>query len=758
MSPSRHARLLSHLTRSALVCGIALYTISPRGSLGDDALQLAAAPAKAEVEPAASLRLTFEHDVQPILTAAGCNAGACHGKQRGQNGFQLSLLGFDADFDYAAIVQEAQGRRVFPAAPQNSLLLRKAAADMPHGGGRRLDPAGPLYAVVRRWIAAGMPRRAADDPTLEGITLDRAEHVLVPGEQRPLRVTARFSDGSTRDVTGVTAFQSNEPAIVAVDEAGVIRAGDLAGEATVMARYMGEIATCATMIPLAGDVDRAIYDALPRWNFIDELVWNKLAQLGITPSPAVDDSTFLRRAYLDVIGRLPSADEARTFLADGDPDKRARLVDHLLERSEYADHWANKWVDLLRPNPYRVGIKATLSLDAWLRDAFRQNMPYDQMVRRLVTAEGSTWRNGAATLFRDRRQPDEIATMVSQLFLGVRLECAKCHHHPFEVWGQDDFYGLAAYFARVGRKGTGLSPPISGGEEIVLTVPSGTVKHGRTGEPVEPKPLFGQTPPCGPDEDPRDVLVDWMVADEEGYFAQVAANRIWAAIMGRGLVDPVDDLRATNPPTNAPLLEALAGELRRVEYDQKKLIRTIMASYVYQLSSLPGERNSADTRNYSRHYRQRLRAEVLLDAVCDVTGVPESFDAMPPDARAVELWTTRIGSLFLDAFGRPDPNQDPPCERIADSTVVQTLHMMNAPRIHEKVVSDSGRAAELATSERAPAEIAEELYLAAYARYPTDDERAAIVPLFGEDSASRRQATEDLMWALLNTPEFLFKD
>ena len=310
-------------------------------------------------------------------------------------------------------------------------------------------------------------------------------------------------------------------------------------------------------------VPDAAYAKLPRNNFIDGLVWQKLQQAGVTPSPPADDAKFLRRAYLDVIGRLPKPDEARAFLADKASDKRARLIDALLARPEYADFWANKWADLLRPNPYRVGIKATLNFDGWIRDAFRRNLPYDQFVRELITATGSTWTNGAATLFRDRRSSDEITTIVSQLFLGVRLECAKCHHHPFEVWGQDDFYGMAAYFARVGYKGAGISSPISGGEEIIFVAPSGLVKHPLTGQPVAPKPLFGTAPAVDAEHDPRAALAGWITSDDNRLFAQVAVNRVWTELMGRGIVEPVDDLRATNPPSNAPLIEALAEDFRR---------------------------------------------------------------------------------------------------------------------------------------------------------------------------------------------------
>ena len=510
---------------------------------------LPAAPALAD-EQVAHPPALFELDVLPILTKAGCNSGACHGKARGQNGFALSLLGFDADSDYDAIVKNARGRRLFPGAVDHSLLLRKAAGAEPHGGGLRLDRDGAEYATVRAWITDGMQRAQDRDPRLVKISLAPNEHVLPAGAREQLVVTAHYSDSSTRHVTRLTNFASNEAAIVAVDAQGLVAAGSLPGEASIMARYMGNIATWNTAIPLPTSVDATIYAQLPRYNLIDSHVWDKLQQLNITPSVAADESTFLRRAHLDIIGRLPSVEESRRYLADTEHDKRSRLVDALLARPEYADYWANKWADLLRPNPYRVGIKATLSLDSWLRDAFRQNWPYDRFVRELVTAQGSTWRNGAVTVFRDRRSPDEITTLISQLFLGTRLECAKCHHHPFEVWGQDDFYSLAAFFSRVGYKGAGLSPPISGGEEIVFTAETGSVAHPLTGQPLVPRPLFGAARTPGPNEDPREAFVDWMLGDGKVYFSRVAVNRVWAELMGRGLVDPVDDLRATNPPSN----------------------------------------------------------------------------------------------------------------------------------------------------------------------------------------------------------------
>lgn len=713
--------------------------------------------------------LSFELDIQPILTSRGCNSGPCHGKARGQNGFQLSLFGFDSDFDYDALTKNARGRRVFPASAQRSLLLQKGAAELPHGGGQRIEPGSPEYETLRRWIAGGMPRRLEKEPTVLRVEVQPREKYLQPNETAQLVVTAFYSDGTQRDVTRLSQFQSNESGVVSVNAAGLMKASPIPGEAAIMARFMNLIAACNVAIPLPGIVPEETYARLPRRNFIDEQVWAKLKTLGIVPSPPADDAKFLRRVSLDLIGRLPTPDEVRSYLADADPQKREKLVDALLERPEYADHWAGKWADLLRPNPYRVGIKAVLNYDQWIRDNFRKNKPYDQFVRELITAQGSTWRNGAATLFRDRREPDEITTMVSQLFLGVRLECAKCHHHPFEKWGQEDFYSFAAYFARVGHKGVGLSPPISGGEEMILTAKSGAVKHPLTQAVLAPRPLFPlagagapETPvdatPVDDGRDPREQLAQWITSDQNPFFAQVLVNRVWADLMGRGIVEPVDDLRATNPPSNGPLLEALAAHFRQQKYDVKQLLRTITLSQVYGLSSIPHERNTADTRNYSRHYRTRLRAEVLLDAVSDISGVPDSFGAMPAESRANQIWTTRISSMFLDTFGRPNPNQDPPCERNADTTVTQTLHLMNAPQLHQKVTSDQGRAAAMAASDMTPDQIVEELYLLVYGRLPETAEREVGRQIFAEKDVSRRRATEDLLWALLNTPEFLFKD
>jgi hypothetical protein len=416
------------------------------------------------------------------------------------------------------------------------------------------------------------------------------------------------------------------------------------------------------------------------------------------------------------------------------------------------------WADLLRPNPYRVGIKAVLSLDGWLRDAFRNNMPYDQFVRQLLTARGSTFKNGAVTIFRDRREPEEIVTLASQLFMGVRLECAKCHQHPFEVYGQEDFYSLAAFFARVGHKGVGLSPPISGAEEVVLVKHQGAVKHPLTGRVLPPRPLRGQPLELAAEQDPRDALVDWMVSPEHPTFAAVAVNRIWAELFGVGIVDPVDDMRATNPPSNPQLLDQLAHFFRASGFNQKELLRTILSSNAYAWSSEPNPTNGGDHRNFSRHYRQRLRAEVLADAMVDITGVDHRYAGMPIGTRAMQLWTFRTESEMLDAFGRPDANQDPPCERQPESTVVQALHLMNAPAIASKIADDSGLCAQVAKSDRTPQQIVDELYLAAFSRFPTHEESIALIAEFEKSGTDRRRLVEDMLWSMLNSPEFTHKD
>lgn len=706
----------------------------------------------------ASPALKFELDIQPILTARGCNAGPCHGKARGQNGFALSLLGFDANMDFDAIVKNARGRRLTPSAPEQSLLLVKATGQLPHGGGIRFSASDADYQLLVQWIEDGLQRCDASDPQLTDIRIEPAPHSLAAGQAEQLQVLASYSNGMIRDVTQMCAFQSNEAAVVAVNTEGKLKAGQLPGEATIMARYMGRIATWSTAVPLPESIPAEKYAELPRANFIDGLVYQKLATLNILPSPPCSETQYLRRIFLDGIGRLPTSEEVTEFLADQGPDKRPRWVERVLAQPEYGDFWANKWADLLRPNPYRVGVKTTYSLDAWLRKAFRENMPHDQFVRQLVTAQGSTWRNGAVTIFRDRRDPEEITTMVSQLFLGLRLDCAKCHQHPFEVYGQADFYGMAAHFARVGTKGTGLSPPISGSEEIIFCKEKGEVRHPLTKEVLQPKPLFGEARDIPPQDDPRQAFVDWMLSPDNPTFAHVAVNRLWAELLGVGIVDPVDDLRATNPPSNPALLDALAAHFREVGFDNKRMLHTLMTSQVYALASTPNASNAADARNFSRHYRKRLRAEVVSDALTDITGQPESFEGMPVGTRAMQLWTVRSKSELLDTFGRPDPNQDPPCERATEATMTQALHLMNAQHLQQRISADGGRCQQLAAADNSPAQIVQDLYLTIFSRPPSEDELQLLVAEFEVPEVNRRKLIEDLMWSMVNAPEFLYLD
>jgi hypothetical protein len=715
----------------------------------------------------------FEIDVQPILTRLGCNSGPCHGKARGQNGFQLSLFGFDPAFDYHSIATEDRGRRVFPAAPETSLLLQKGTARMSHGGGKRLDPSGTYYSTLLRWIEAGLPHAPDDAARPVVVTVEPRNIVLKPKTNHQLRVLATYSDKSIRDVTHLAAFSSSDSVIASIDPSGLVTAGPLPGEVAITARFENIFSSCETTIPLPGSMPNDYYRKLPRYNEIDELVYGRLEKLGIGVSKPADDATYLRRVYLDIIGRLPTPEESTAFLADTCTEKRENLVDALLERPEYADHWAMKWVDLLRPNPYRVGIKAVINLDAWIREQFRQNKPYDKFVYEILTASGSTFDVTPATIFRDRREPEEITTVVSQLFLGIRLDCAKCHHHPFEVWSQEDFYGLAAHFAQIKRKGTGLSPPISGSEEVVYSGDSGKVSHPRTGETVEAKPLIAWVtdgkpspePPKVPEKkDLRKEFANWVTSPQNPYFGQVIANRVWAELMGRGIVEPVDDIRATNPPSNPELLQWLAKDFRATGHDLKHLIRKITTSYVYSLSSQPVERNTGDTRFFSRHYRSRLKAETLLDAVSDITGVPETFSGTAPGTRAAAIWTFRSPNVFLDTFGRPDPNQDPPCERLPEGSVTQALHLMNAPNLQDKLQSDEGRVSQLAASGNPPEKIIEELYMLCFTRRPTPAEATRAKAVFADPESlkpgtkARRTAIEDILWALLNTAEFVLKN
>ncbi|HMJ65237.1 MAG TPA: DUF1553 domain-containing protein, partial [Candidatus Binatia bacterium] len=681
--------------------------------------------------PPATNAPSFVRDVLPAMAKAGCMAGSCHARAEGQNGFKLSVFSYDPASDYAEIVKEGRGRRVFPAAPEESLLLLKPTMTIDHGGGERFERGSETYNLLVRWIRSGMIYQNTNEPALVSIGVEPRERTYRKGTTQPLRVIARYSDGSTREVTALADYVANDKEMAQVDERGVIRVGTLSGEGVVMARYMGFVDAARVTVPASRTLPAKRYKALPVHNFIDELAYAHFQKLGLYPSALCTDAEFLRRSSLDTIGALPTQEETRAFLANTNANKREEWIAHLLAHPAYADYWANKWADLLRPNPDRVGVKSVYVLDQWLRESFRADKPYDQFVRELLTAEGSNHRYGPAVVYRDRREPPELTTIFSQLFLGTRMECAKCHHHPTEKWTQNNFYQFAAFFAPVKQKGAGLSPPISAGTETFYFASGGTVKHPVTDQVMSPQPP-DESLMIATNTDPRQALAGWLIDPKNPFFARAAVNRVWASFFGRGFVEPVDDFRSSNPASNEPLLNALADDFAKHGYDLKHLMHTILSSRLYQLSSAPNEYNLTDTKNFSRSYRRRLPAEVLLDAVVDVTGVSEEFEGCPPGTRAVQTWSYKINSHFMDAFGRPNPSTDCPCERDARTSVVQSLHMMNSRALQSKLSNVEGRVKKLADSKLSPGEIVSGLYLAALSRLPTSDELSKATAAFPE--------------------------
>jgi hypothetical protein len=685
--------------------------------------------------------VSFEQQVMPLLTKAGCNSGGCHGKAEGQNGFKLSVFGFDPQADHAAIVAEGRGRRVFPSAPESSLLVGKGTGRIPHGGGRKIAEGSLAYKRLVRWIAEGASLRTETFPPLAKIEVEPGERSLALGGTQQLRVTAVDAKGNRRDVTAETEFESNATTIAGVDRGGHVQAGSIPGEAAVLVRYLGQVTVCRITVPRTG----TNFTRPPEANFIDGHVWDKLARLGIPPSDLADDTTFLRRAYLDVIGTLPTAKEARDFVADAEPKKRANLIDALLERPEYADYWSQKWADLLRVDRDVLGANGSVAFTRWLRQQFADNRPYDQFVRDILTAEGKITSPGPAGVYKALDKPEVMSRSFSQLFLGVRIECAQCHHHPSDRWGQDDYFALAGFFTGVSRQG-----------EAVVSNGGGDVKHPRTGQSV-PTRVLGGTSVSFPDRtDRRIVVADWITSADNPYFARAIVNRVWGHYFGRGLVEPIDDLRLTNPAGNEPLLAALAAHFVQSKYDLKALARIVLNSRVYQLAG-PTKANAEDEQNFSHARSRTLPAEVLLDAICQTTGVPEKFNGTPEGLRAIQLWDNRMPSYFLALFGRPARTSVCECERSTEPSIAQALHLMNAAEIETKIRSRKGAARKLADSDLSPLAVIDELYLASHSRFPTKQERAALLELFdGKEAITRREAVQDALWTVLNTKDFLY--
>lgn len=699
--------------------------------------------------------VSFENDVLPIMTRSGCMAGSCHAKTDGQNGFHLSIFSFDPDSDYREIVFDARGRRIFPSAPDHSLLLLKATNGIPHEGDKRFEKDSAFYKVLRQWIAEGAPRSIPNEPDPVGIAIEPSEVRFRKGETKPLKVTVTYSDGTKRDVTQLCEFSSNDKAFASVDHDGRVTAGKIPGENSVIVRYVEQVAAMRVVIPPDTLLPAERYTSLPRNNPIDDLAYARFQDLGLYPSEPCRDDEFLRRATLDVLGRLPSIEEAQHFAADSSPDKRAKLVARLLgpeNRFDYADFWAVKWGDLLRPNTQRVGVKPVYLLDQWIREHFRDNTPWNELVAELLTASGGSHEYGPVAVLRDKREPAEMAEFVSQLFLGVSLSCAKCHHHPSERWSQDDYYSMAAFFGSMRQKGQGISAPISGEPEFWWFEPGGKVTHPVSEAVMIPRPPGGEAfSVIEPTSDPRRAFVDWLTKPENPHFSKAMVNRVWAAMFGRGLVDPVDDFRESNPPVNAALLDWLAKDFASHGFDQKHTLGVILNSRLYQQSSVPNESNVADHRNFSRSYRRRLSGEVLLDAISAITGQPEKLTGLPGDGRAMRQWNHLLPSDFLDAFGRPDSSAAPPCERETGGSVVQALHLMNSDSLQRKLAAKSPWLDALLA--KPPSAAVEEIYLRLFSRKPEDNERRITLAHLGEKPDRPRY--EDLLWSLLNSAEFV---
>jgi len=680
----------------------------------------------------------------------------------GQRGFRLSLLGFEPEDDYEHIVKEGRGRRVFPAAPEQSLLLLKAANIVPHGGGKKLDPQSEGYQTLVRWISEGMPYRSDEDPTLTAIEVMPEKMSMQVKTTQPLKVTARYSDGTSRDVTDLSLFEANDRSMAEVDASGVVKTFDLPGNVAVMVRYAGKVSVFSISIPLGAPVE-----ALPpAKNFIDELVFANLKSIGIPPSPVIDDTTFLRRVTLDIAGRLPSIEEVEAFLSNSDPGRRDLAIERLLGSADYADFFANKWTALLKnKREDAADITANFAFHAWMRDSLLANMPYDDLVRQILGATGTIVSNPPVAWYKRVKEPNLQQEDVAQLFLGVRTQCAQCHHHPFERWSQRDYHALTAFFTQVGRKPTAIA-----GEDLIFHKRGvALVENKKTQEKVLPAALGQEPPKILPDEDPRLLLADWMSEASNPFFAKALVNRYWKHFFKRGLVEPEDDIRDTNPATNPELLDALARHFIESEFDLRAVIRVITQSQTYQLSALPNEHNAVDRQNFSHFYPKRLQAEVLLDSIDMLTGAKTDFADLPPGTRAISLPDNSYNRAapFLKVFGRPEGASVCECERVQSSSLAQSLHLMNSAEVKGKLAFAGGRADRLGKSETPVAAAIREIYLAAFSREPSGEELSIAEEHLVKErlddagkpvapAVAKKQAYEDLLWAILSTKEFLY--
>ena len=693
-------------------------------------------------------RASFRHGALVALTKQGCNSGGCHGAPSGKGGFRLSLFAYDEQLDAETLTREYGQRRVDVFNPDRSLVLRKPLGRIPHGGGVRLRSSDPAHGLLRHWIADGCRLDAPEAADCERIEVFPQQRTLeTPHVEQQLLVLAHFSDGGVRDVTDVATYLSSDETRASISATGLVRAS-ASGEIGVLVQYL-ELAETSrlTFIP---EVAGFTWKEQPENNYVDRLVFAKLRQMRISPSGECRDEEFVRRVYIDLLGRLPGLDETLAFLDQNDANKRTKLIDRLLENPGFATFQATHWGDLLRVSKKRLTSAGVHKLHGWIVRAMSSNMPYDDFVREILTAQGSTSENPPANYYRTAATTDDCTETTAQVFLGVRIQCAKCHNHPYERWTQDNYYGLGAFFNRVQRT------KLPDDETLVWIAREGEVKQPRTKRTMKPwLPDAGELD-LPPDVDRRNVLVDWLGAPDNRYLARVEVNRIWSHIMGRGIVEPIDDFRASNPPSNPALLDALASDFVESGYNRRELIRTIVLSRSYQLESRTNRFNERDTVYFSHARSRLLAAEQILNAISQVTGIAESFEGLPGGTLATELPSPEFGKDFLRVFGKPPRETVCECERSQSSDLARVLELINGDLVAEKIGNESNRIHRLVAAGKSDAEIVTELYLAAYSRRPTAEELAAASG-YVAGATVRMEGLEDLVWTILNSKELLFQ-
>lgn len=712
---------------------------------------------------------SFRNDVQPVLAKMGCSMGACHGALAGKGGFKLSLRGYDSEADFNAITRAARGRRIEPTDPGRSLILLKPTMAVPHKGGLRFDVDSPAYKILADWIAAGTPAPTEGDVKIESLEVFPNEVLLRPQDEQRIVVRARYSDGHTSDVTQWAKFAATNEAVAGVSDDGRITCNGHGGGA-VTVWYSSKIVNVRITSPYETELPPAVFADAKRRNFIDDAVLKQLAILHLPPAPTADDATFIRRAFIDTIGKLPTTDEVRAFLADKTPDKRDRLIESLLARDEFIDYWAYQWSDLLLVNGTRLRPDAVKAFYTWIREQVKSNMPWDEFARQIVVAKGNSLQDGATNFYALHQDPEEMTENVSQAFLGLSIGCAKCHNHPLEKWTNDQYYAMANLFARVHAKGWGGGPRNGDGIRTLFVSSRGDLVQPSKGVPQPPAPLDSK--PLAPDSenDRREYLADWLTSPTNPYFARAITNRIWANFLGVGLVDPVDDLRLSNAASNEELLTEATQFVVDHKFDLKALMREILQSATYQAASEPVEGSQDDTRFYTHYYPRRMIAEVALDAVSQVTAVPSEFNQIeypgadidtttfyPAGTRALQLYDSAVVSRFLKTFGRNQRNITCNCERSNEPSLVQALHISNGDTLRSKLTAKEGSVAAALDSSEPLYRVIENLYLAALSRYPTDEEVAKLLTAMNDSQESdRRELIEDLYWAVLSSREFLF--